>query len=229
MEITIPLAFVIGLFSAVHCLGMCGSIAGALSLSLPVQVREQPLRLLVFLAAYNLGRLGSYTLAGGLAGFIGAEIASLQVLQNGHQIASIMASLVLIAVGLYLTGWVPQLRLMDRLGNPIWHRLEPLGRRLLPVDNPPRALLFGVIWGWLPCGLVYYVLILTVSTGSALSGALCMLSFGIGTLPAVLGVGFVAGWFTRLARNALLRQIVGLLLVAAGLAGLWLSGGGSGI
>ena len=85
-------------------------------------------------------------------------------------------------------------------------------------------MLFGLIWGWLPCGLVYYVLILTVSTGSAQNGALCMLSFGIGTLPAVVGVGIVTGWFIRLARNQTLRQAVGLTLVAGGIASFWLGG-----
>ena len=224
MEISIPVAFVIGLFSAVHCLGMCGSIAGALSLSLPGAVRDNAVRLGAFVVAYNLGRLASYAGAGALIGLFGEQIADVQLLQEGHGVARLLAALVVIAVGLYLTGWVPQLQRMDRLGDPIWRRLEPLGRRLLPVRRLPQAILFGLIWGWLPCGLVYYVLILTVSTGSALNGALCMLSFGIGTLPAVVGVGFLAGWFTRLARNRTLRQVVGLTLVAGGIASLWLGG-----
>ncbi len=223
MGVSIPVAFVIGLFSAIHCLGMCGSIAGALSLSLPAELRLSPSRLSAFVTAYNLGRLISYMGAGALVGLIGGEISDVQLLQGGHEVTRIVASLAVIAVGLYLTGWFPQLRRMDRLGDPVWRRLEPLGRRLLPVSSLPQAILFGLIWGWLPCGLVYYVLILTVSTGSALNGALCMLSFGIGTLPAMIGVGLVTGWFTRLARNRTLRQVVGLVLVAGGIAGLLLN------
>jgi sulfite exporter TauE/SafE len=115
---------------------------------------------------------------------------------------------------------------MDRLGSPLWRRLEPLGRRLLPVQRLPQAVLFGIVWGWLPCGLVYYVLLLTLSTGSAATGALCMLSFGIGTLPAMLGVGLAAGWFSRLAANPTLRQVAGLALVVTGCVGVWLSGYG---
>ena len=214
----------IGLFSAVHCLGMCGSIAGALSLSLPGEVRNNATRLTAFVVAYNLGRLISYTGAGALVGLFGEKMADVQILQEGHGAARLLAALVLIAVGLYLTGWVPQLQKMDRLGDPIWRRLEPIGRRLLPIGSLPQAMLFGLIWGWLPCGLVYYVLILTVSTGSALNGALCMLSFGIGTLPAVVGVGFLTGWFTRFARNRTLRQVVGLTLVAGGIASFWVGG-----
>ena len=156
-----------------------------------------------------------------MAGLFGAGIAELPLLKEGHGIARTLAALVVIAVGLYLTAWIPQLQRMDRLGDPIWRRLEPIGRRLLPVSSLPQAMLFGLIWGWLPCGLVYYVLILTISSGSAMNGALCMLSFGIGTLPAVVGVGLVTGWFTRLTRNRNLRQVVGLVLVAAGIATLW--------
>ncbi len=224
MEISIPVAFVIGLFSAGHCLGMCGSISSALSLSLPTAVKENPGRLAGFVLAYNAGRLFSYALAGTLAGMIGGELIGFHYLREGRLVAQILASVVVIAVGLYLTGWFPQLRSMDRLGNPIWRRLEPLGRRLLPVSSLPQAMLFGLIWGWLPCGLVYYMLLLTLSTGSALSGALCMLSFGIGTLPAVIGVGLVAGWFTRLAGNPVLRQVVGMALIISGCVGVWLSG-----
>ncbi len=224
MEISIPVAFVIGLFSAVHCLGMCGSISSALALSLPKQVRDTPARLVLFVSAYNAGRLISYTLAGGLLGLIGGELIGIDYLREGRLVAQLLASLVVIAVGFYLTGWFPQMRLMDKLGGPLWRRLEPIGRRLLPVQRLPQAVLFGLIWGWLPCGLVYYVLLLTLSTGNALSGALCMLAFGVGTLPAVVGVGLVAGWFTRLAGNPLLRQAVGLALVVSGCVGVWLSG-----
>jgi hypothetical protein len=115
---------------------------------------------------------------------------------------------------------VPALRIMGRLGQPIWRRIEPLGKRLLPVQTRWQALLFGMVWGWLPCGMVYYVLVLTLSAGTLSDGALYMLSYGAGTLPATLGVGMVAGWFIRLARNARLRQGVGLLVVFFGLASL---------
>jgi sulfite exporter TauE/SafE len=217
LELSFPVAFVIGLFSAAHCLGMCGSIAGALALSLPSEIRGDPKRLGAYVVVYNLGRVASYTSAGALVGLVGSQITNLEFLQGGHEIARVATALVVIVVGLYLTGWVPQLRQMDRLGDPVWRRLQPLSRRLLPVRSLSRAALFGLIWGWLPCGLVYYVLLLTVSADGALEGALLMLSFGLGTLPGVIGVGLVTGWFTRLARNAILRQVVGLSLVALGI------------
>lgn len=218
MEITIPIAFIIGFFSGIHCLGMCGSITSALTLSLPGEIKSHHAKLALFVSTYSLGRILSYALAGGIFGLIGGQITDVTYLQWGHEIARILASLVVIAVGFYLTGWLPQLRLMERLGEPIWRFLEPIGRRMLPIRNLSHALLFGLIWGWIPCGLVYYVLILTLSSGSALNGALCMLSFGFGTLPAMLSIGFLAGWVSKLSRKPLIRQIAGMVLIGSGIA-----------
>lgn len=220
VEPSIPLLFAIGLFSSTHCIGMCGSIAGALALSLPLECRQSPRCLARFLAAYNLGRIISYGLAGGVGGLIGSVLSSAEVFPVAHEAFRIFSAAVIVAAGLYLTGWVPQLKQMDRLGEPLWRRLEPLGRKLLPVRRLPHALLFGVVWGWLPCGLVYYALLLTLSAGNALQGALYMLVFGLGTLPAVALMGSATGWFAGLARHPALRQATGLVLVGIGIVGL---------
>jgi sulfite exporter TauE/SafE len=225
MEISVTVTFLIGLFSAMHCLGMCGSIASALTLGLPATVRERPARLGGYVVAFNLGRIASYSLAGALAGLVGSVITNLEFLRIGHEVARVLAALLIIVVGLYLTGWVPQLRRIDRFGQPVWRRLEPVGRRLMPIRSPWQALLFGLVWGWLPCGLVYYVLTLTLAAGGALEGGLYMFAYGLGTLPASVGVGMVAGWFTRLARNHTLRQGVGLAIVLFGVISLTFGNG----
>jgi hypothetical protein len=217
LEPSAALLFAIGLFGSVHCVAMCGSIAGALALSLPPACRRSPDCLARFLAAYNLGRVASYTVAGGVGGFIGSALSGAVLLPGIHEALRTLASVVVILAGLYLTGWVPQLKQMDRLGNPLWRRLEPLGRRLLPVRRLSSAFLYGTLWGWLPCGLVYYALVLTLASANAASGALFMLLFGLGTLPAVAGVGAAAGWLTALARNRYWQGTAGLLLVAAGI------------
>jgi len=216
VEPSAALLFAIGFFGSLHCVGMCGSIAGALALSLPIECRQSPGCLGRYLAAYNLGRIASYTLAGGVGGLIGSALSAALILPGAHGLFRILASGVLIAVGLYLTGWVPQLRRMDRLGSPLWRRLEPLGRRLLPVRSLSHAFLYGTLWGWLPCGLVYYALALTLSAPSTAQGALFMLLFGLGTLPAVAGIGSAAGWLAALARNRFWQQAAGLALVIAG-------------
>ncbi|AHE99081.1 sulfite exporter TauE/SafE family protein [Thioalkalivibrio paradoxus] len=219
MEHSIAIAFLIGLASTLHCVGMCGGISGALTLSLPEDVRKRRTRLFTFVLAYGLGRIGSYALAGGIAGVVGAIL-----LRGGgdtgalHLIAQLFAATILAGIGLYLAGWFPGFAQLERLGAPAWRRIEPWGRRLLPVSSPLQALLFGAAWGWLPCGLVYSMLIWTLATADALQGALLMLAFGAGTLPGVMAAGIFAAWLVRLARAPHLRQAIGLLIVIVALA-----------
>ena len=81
---------------------------------------------------------------------------------------------------------------------------------------------YGLIWGWLPCGLVYFVLLWALTAGNAVEGALTMLAFGIGTLPTLLATGFMTSWLTRFARSTRARQLVGLLIVAMAIGSLFI-------
>ena len=97
--------------------------------------------------------------------------------------------------------------------------IAPLGRRLLPVDTPARALGVGAVWGWLPCGLVYSVLALALVSGDATRGATVMLAFGLGTAPNLLVAGLALERFRgRLARPRV-RLAAGLAVVALGVWG----------
>ena len=107
--------------------------------------------------------------------------------------------------------------MVETVGRPLWRVLEPLGRRMLPVDTLPKAALFGVIWGWLPCGLVYAAVIYSVTTGSALNGALFMLSFGLGTLPSMVTTGMLSGWILRMTRQPGVRTTMGVLIIVLAL------------
>jgi sulfite exporter TauE/SafE len=224
LEYTPFIALTVGLFSVLHCLGMCGGIVGALTFSLPAEIRESRWRLLPFLAAYNAGRIASYTAAGAVLGATGATLFRAISPRYGHAALQAIATLILIGVGLYLAGWFPRFALIERLGVPVWQQLEPIGRRMIPVRSLPQAFLFGLVWGWLPCGLVYSALFWTVSAGSAGAGALFMLAFGIGTLPGVITAGILAGWMARLGRIPYARQAVGLMVIAVALGGLWFVG-----
>ena len=217
---TLTSAFLLGLFTTLHCVGMCGGIIGALSLGLPEKIRDNKLQLLFFVGTYNVGRIISYSLAGLLAGAIGSSAFTSAGLEQGHQILKYIAAAMMIAVGLYLSGWLPQLANVERIGVPLWKKLEPVGRRLLPVSTPLKALSYGLIWGWLPCGMVYFVLIWALSAADAIQGALLMLAFGLGTLPTLLAAGFMTSWVTRFARNTKVRSIVGLLIIAMAIGSL---------
>lgn len=191
---------------------------GALTFSLPPEVRERPARLTGFLLAYNLGRIGSYGAAGAAVGAVGGGLYGM-LPAGGHLFLQAMAASLMVGIGLYLAGWFPRFAVIERLGIPLWRRLEPVGRRFLPVRHPGLAVVYGAIWGWLPCGLVYSALLLTVTAGGPAEGAVFMAAFGAGTLPAVLGAGILTRQLHRLTRNRRVRQAAGLTLVLLALAG----------
>jgi len=211
--------FIIGLFSTLHCLGMCGGIMGALTFSLPPEVRQDKKRLWAFVVSYNLGRLFSYTLAGALIGTLGSSLYAVVSPRGSYLILQWLAALLMIGVGLYLAGWFPRFARIEKVGEPLWRIIEPLGRRMLPVRHPGQALLYGALWGWLPCGMVYTALLLTVTSGDTVSGALYMLAFGLGTLPAMTGAGILAQQLMQLARRPRVRQLAGLILILMAVAG----------
>ncbi|WJW75453.1 sulfite exporter TauE/SafE family protein [Thiohalobacter sp. IOR34] len=221
MTFSLFVPLLIGLASVLHCIGMCGGIMGALTMSLPAEIRSDRRHLVRFVLAYNLGRITSYILAGALIGGLGTRLFEIISPQYGHAVIRGLSALLLVSIGLYLAGWFPDFARVEKLGTPLWRRLEPLGQRLLPVRRSGQALLFGVIWGWLPCGLVYSTLLWVAAAGDALHGALYMALFGLGTLPGVLTMGLMTGWSTRLMARRDLRRVIGVLLVLFGLASLW--------
>jgi hypothetical protein len=223
LESFLPVALILGLASSLHCFGMCGGIIGALTMGMAPEVRARRPRMLGFVALYNAGRIASYTLIGALGGAAGGGLARLLDPLHGPSLLRILAAALVAAMGLYLAGWLPHFAAVERLGQPLWRRLEPLGRRLFPVSSPWRALAFGAVWGWLPCGMVYSALLLAAGTGGATAGAGFMALFGLGTLPAVAGAGAAAGLAPRLQRVPHLRRILGGLLVVLAGIGLWYS------
>lgn len=219
------LAFTIGLFSTLHCFGMCGGIVGILTMSLPAELRQQKKRLFLYHLTYNLGRIASYTLAGLLIGLLGQGLTQSLMPQSGGTILRVVSSMLVILLGFYIAGWpawFTGMAKIEKIGLPIWNKLQPLGQRLLPVQSPAQAFLFGAIWGWLPCGLVYYVLILAAAAPSALESAVYMALFGAGTLIPMLLVGLLAGKLTQIRHKDWVRQLSGGILVVTGLIGLLL-------
>jgi sulfite exporter TauE/SafE len=211
------LAFLVGLLSALHCVGMCGGIVGALTFSLPVATRRDWRRLVLFLLAYNAGRVVSYALAGAAFGWLGEALIATGPAAWPHRLLQWVAALAMVGIGLYVAGWFPRFAQVERMGAPLWQRLEPLGRRLLPVATLPRALVYGAVWGWLPCGLVYTMLIAAPAQGGPAAGALYMALFGLGTLPAMLAVGLLTGRLYAWYRDHRVQVAAGLSVVTLGL------------
>jgi len=215
LELTYFSAFLVGLLGGGHCIGMCGGIVGAVSMSLPGQ--RQPLG---YLLGYNLGRIASYTVGGLVAGLIGASGFFLDHVLPVERLLYALASLMLIVLGLYLAGIWQGVLVLERAGSGLWRQLQPLSKKLLPLRSIPQAFALGLLWGWLPCGLVYSVLVAALATGSALQGGLLMLAFGLGTLPTLLAMGMTAVRLKALLQNIWVRRVSGLLVLGFGVIGL---------
>ncbi|MEO6147247.1 MAG: sulfite exporter TauE/SafE family protein [Sulfuriferula sp.] len=214
-EISYLSVFLVGLLGGVHCVGMCGGIVTALSLSSATNRPAVPT-----LLAYNFGRVTSYALAGAIVGAIGASTLLLDRFMPAERVLYGLANVMLILLGLYLAGLSRAVLALERVGSVVWARLQPLMKRFIPVRTLPQAFFTGAVWGWLPCGFVYSVLISALATGSAAHGALLMLAFGAGTLPNLLAMGLFAQRLQTLTRKPMVRLAAGLLVAAFGVWGL---------
>jgi len=200
-----------------HCTGMCGPIVVSLSLSLKKGNVWVPHLL------YHTGRIVTYVLLGGLMGFTGGFtriIGQIAGLQKG---VMIFAGLLIIVMGVAMTGWIP-------LGPIFGDDYNPDGmisrgfRKLSGVRSRAVYLPLGLLLGLLPCGPVYTALIAAARTGmdagnsvkAALSGMGLMLSFGVGTIPALLLVARLArmDW---LRHKAIIYRISSILMIAVGI------------
>jgi sulfite exporter TauE/SafE len=204
--------FLIGLLGGTHCIGMCGGIVGALSVGAPARFTLH--------LSYNTGRIASYTAAGAIAGALGEASMALSGQLPVRSFLYLLANLMLIALGLYLMGMTRALAFSERYGQKLWRHLQPLGRRYLPARSVSQAFPLGLLWGWLPCGLVYSALATALTSGSAWHGAGLMLAFGVGTLPNLLLAGLLATRLHAYALKPAVRLTSGLLILGFGVWGL---------
>lgn len=215
LYLSFPSAFLIGLLGSSHCLGMCGGISASLSMALPVGQGFR-LRQTLMLLAFNGGRIASYAvIAAGVA--VLSTSAANQWAELGWLLRTI-AGLLLILMGLSMAQWWQGIRYVERIGAPIWARLSPLTRRFLPVRHAGQALGLGVLWGWLPCGLIYSTLGWAALQPTVGTAALTMVFFGLGTLPSMLATGYAAGWIRHLQGLRWFRNGTAVMLI---LFGLW--------
>ena len=207
--------FLVGLLGGGHCIGMCGGIVGALSLGSASRLSLQ--------LAYNAGRITSYGMAGALAGALSggleATAAALSAQWPVRLGLALAANLKLILLGVNLMGATRSLAWVERLGLRLWRCVQPMTRRLLPARTLGQGFSLGLLWGWLPCGLVYSALISALATGSLWLGAATMLSFGLGTLPGLLLAGVLATRLNDYVSRPVVRIVSGLLVLSMGLKG----------
>lgn len=208
-------ALLLGLAGGAHCVGMCGGIAGALAAAPGSRARPY-----AFTVAYHLGRAASYTAAGAIAGGFGEASLTLRGSLAIHQVLFMLASAAMLATGLYVAGYAPFVRRLEVVGALLWRQIRPWSRPLIPATTPLKAGALGVLWGWLPCGMVYGALLLALATGSVAKGAATMAVFALGTMPALVLVAFAARSVTRRPVRRTFRVLAGMAIAAVGLYGL---------
>ena len=221
-NLTLTAAFLLGLFASGHCILMCGGISGALMLAADASGRQRPPATL--LLAMQVGRVSSYMLAAALLAGIGASVVHFVDQQNVRIVLRVISAATFAAIGLTLLG---RARGVDiGIGRALWPRLAPIARKLLPVRHLPQAFALGAVWGWMPCGFVYSVLMLAWLSMDPFRGALTMLLFGLGTMPALLASAYGTAGILRIFGRAQARSVMGsalLLMAVLTLGGPWLA------
>jgi uncharacterized protein len=208
--------FAAGLASGLHCVAMCGGIVAAFDSCkvIPIRARTDWHRRL----AFNFGRISTYAVAGAAAGALGAVAYAAGALP-AQTVLYVVANIMLVLMGLHLAGAGRLLARLEEFGAPLWRLLQPLAGRLMHSRTPAQSYAAGLVWGWLPCGMVYAALAGAMLAGSAARGALAMTAFGLGTLVFLLAAGWLA------ARLRPWRVAVGGAVLGFGTYGLAHAGG----
>lgn len=204
-------AFSMGLFGSPHCLGMCGGIVTAFGLSMQ-HVSDSKKNGLIL--TYHLGRLISYSLLGLIASVVGVAIFQ-SIMSNSAP--RIVLGAVLVLIGLAMLG-LPLFNQLEKVGMRFWQSLAPLRKKVFPIDTFGKALFAGLLWGFLPCGLVYGALMMAIAGNNIATGAALMFVFGLGTMPMLIATQKTVGMLQSSIKNFRLRQINGVIMMLSGLA-----------
>ncbi|SUO94002.1 sulfite exporter TauE/SafE family protein [Suttonella ornithocola] len=197
-------AFFTGLAGSAHCVGMCGGIGS--SLGIGTQRTSHTL-------LYQSGRLLSYTLLGLILGSIFPLLGIHPSLPSWGIWLRRLTAILIAFIGIRQFFHTTPLRWLEKYGRYLWQPIARMTRAFLPVRTGSDAFLLGILWGLLPCGLIYSALGVAISTANPLFAAAVMLTFGLGTLPAMLGITFFSQQFNQWLTKASFRSILGLLLI----------------
>jgi uncharacterized protein len=218
-------AFLTGLAGSGHCAAMCAAPMAAVTTAAPI--RFAPAGALAtaahFAVAAQAGRIASYALAGALAGWAGSALGALPGREAAPAVAALVAlaaQCILLLTGFYLMGHSGALGWLERAVRPLWRGVQPLVKRAMPVTTRSDALVFGALWGWVPCGLSWSMLAVAFAAGGSPQGASTMIAFGLGTLPVMLGMSVAAQSVAARLREPHWRTAAGCCVVALALFGI---------
>jgi sulfite exporter TauE/SafE len=212
---TLAAALALGAMGSVHCIGMCGGIAGALSVALPPGQRTRS-TLWTHQLGYAFGRITSYGVAGAFAGSAGLLLADV-LGPRGALLLRMAAAALLLLLGLQLGGWWRGLAVFERIGATLWRWIAPTVDASASNRSLLHAVGVGAAWGWLPCGLVYSTLAWAAAGADPIRGTLVMVAFGLGTVPAVSLTGVAAAHATQRLQSVTSRRVAGVLIMSMAL------------
>lgn len=231
-------AFLVGIAGTPHCIGMCGGIVSLFNLSGSGASAASSEGVLAaeggggdrrrggagigYNLVFQLGRASCYALLGAVAGLGGSVLLGERAIVG--DIFRWLGLLLLLSIALSVLGWWSPGKKLEQAGSVIWAKVQPAARLLLPANNLPRAYALGLIWGFLPCGLIYSTLAWALTTASAMQAALMMFCFSLGTMPALLGIGHIAGDMKRHMRRPAIRYSLALFLVVLALVPFYMHG-----
>lgn len=196
------LLFVVGLLTSVHCIAMCGGINIAVSMNSGENNKFK------FGSLYNLGRIVSYTIIGGIAGALGSTISFSSMAKD---IISVGAGIFMIIIGINITSLFKNINVL-RFHLP--KRLAKFFNR--QKKNTKSPFIVGMLNGLMPCGPLQTMQIYALGTGSLIVGALSMFMFGLGTMPLMLGLSSLGGVMSgKMGVN--LKKLSGVLVVVLGI------------
>jgi sulfite exporter TauE/SafE len=222
-------ALITGFLGSLHCVGMCGAIACSKILFIgPSQrisvnaeilgdARAHPMYSLLF----NFSRVLTYAMLGGLLAFVGQQIVLTTRLEVVAKVFRISGAVLIALIGLrFLINlhWVDKI---EKVGLLLWSKLKLARLNTSARKNPDitphasvyRIVVLGMLWGLIPCALVYTMLLTATVSGSAYQGASIMFAFGLGTLPAMQGMSMFGDSVRLFARRTWLRQLFGIALI----------------
>ena len=222
----ISAALLTGLLGSAHCLGMCAGISGLFAVNAEISTLRRQLPMAI---AYNAGRVLTYALLGAIVATFGGILVDAR--PTLARPILLITGTVIILIGLQVAFNWRLLNPLERMGAVLWQKLAPVAKHFVPVTSVPRAMGLGLLWGWLPCGLVYSVLLIAATSAAPLAGATTMVAFGIGTMPAMVLTGVGAAQLSAFMRRRAARLGLGLVIVALGVLTVampvsrWLSAG----
>ncbi len=209
--------FVIGLITSVHCIAMCGGI----NLSQTLQKDSEPSAnvsraMFQNAAAYNAGRIISYTIIGGILGGIGAFTGMAGTLQTSsffQGLLKLLAGALMVVMGINMLGLFPGLRRFHlRISMPLFQKgkqkdaSKGISKRSNASHRRRTPFIIGLFNGLMPCGPLQSMQIVALASANPFTGALSMFFFALGTIPLMLGFGsIVAGLgkhFTKVGRES---------------------------